>query len=172
MGIGVSSTDLEELLRVMDLAWSSCCKSCFGFKECLRLVRGPLSAKRARAVYEAFSYLDVDRTGVVHEKEICKRFVASFHPDVEARRKNGEAVLDDMILDLREVKGAAGRGFSLEDFIAYYEGISAGVDSDEYFHHIVKSVWGLDSSPYVWSARNRHRAYEGSIFVTADGLSG
>merc|ERR1711957_468493 len=85
-------------------------------------------------------------------------------PDVEGGRKSRQQALRDLLDKFASIN-RQGR-FSLADFVRYYEGVSTGIDNDQYFMHVVQSVWGLDSSPHTMYARNSNYAREGHIKIT------
>mmetsp|Transcript_31632 Transcript_31632/g.57548 ORF Transcript_31632/g.57548 Transcript_31632/m.57548 type:complete len:708 (-) Transcript_31632:45-2168(-) len=166
VGVGASQADVVELLRGMDVDGSGT----VDFEEWLRVLRGPLSPGRQAVVREAFESLDANRDGFIELSELQARFVASKHPDVEAGRKKPREVLQKLMNTLGD--GNRDGRLSLPEFLSYYEGISAGIDSDPYFAHIVRAAWGLASAPSQDNARNRQRMYEGNIHITEGGLCG
>lgn len=166
VGVGASTQDVLELLRGMDIDGNGA----VDFEEWLRVVRGPLSPMRAAVVREAFETLDLDRNGFLDVGELLQNFKAKKHPEVEAGRKTPAEVLKEQLAVLGD-RNRDGR-ISLAEFLKYYEGISAGIDKDLYFAHVVKSAWGLDPGPNYLGARHERRAYEGNIHATAGGLCG
>lgn len=165
VGVGASAQDVLELLRGMDIDGSGA----VDFEEWLRVVRGPLSPVRAAVVRETFESLDINRDGFIEVGELLGRYQASRHPEVEAGRKSRAEVTKEQLALLD--RNRDGR-LSLAEFLKYYEVLSAGIDKDLYFAHMVKSAWGLDPGPNYVGARNERRAYEGHILYTEGGLCG
>lgn len=164
VGVGASAQDILELLRGMDIDGNG-----IDFEEWLRVIRGPLSPVRAAVVRETFESLDTNREGFIEVGELLGRFQASRHPEVEAGRKSCAQVTKEQLALLD--RNRDGR-LSLAEFLKYYEVLSAGIDKDLYFAHMVKSAWGLDPGPNYVGARHERRAYEGHIQSTEGGLCG
>mmetsp|Transcript_8632 Transcript_8632/g.20508 ORF Transcript_8632/g.20508 Transcript_8632/m.20508 type:complete len:642 (+) Transcript_8632:42-1967(+) len=164
VGVGASEEDVVELLRSMDVDG----RGAVDLDDWLRVLRGPLTPMRAAVVREAFHSLS-DRDGLADLRTLRARFKASKHPDVEAGRKSQKEVIFEFMSQL----GSHGEvRISLADFARYYETISAGIQDDQYFGHVVRSVWGMPMSAGNNMARNAHRNYEGHITSTEGGLCG
>lgn len=159
VGIGAAEADVEDLLRAIDIDNSGD----VGFEEFLQVVRGPLYSSRARSVLEAFEHLDQDGDGVVHIRDVQERYRPATQPAVEAGRLSADEALRDLLMKLGD-RSTTGN-LSLADFERYYETMSAGIDNDQYFRHIVRTAWGLDPDENSRGARNKHRSMDGSLQV-------
>jgi len=80
------------------------------------------------------------------------------HPDVRSGKRHEEDVLAEFLDtfdqhhytiagDLRDVR------VTWEEFLEYYNNISASIDDDRIFDLIVKNAWGLDTYSYQKGAR-------------------
>jgi len=168
IGIGMSSEDVQDLLHAMDRNGDGS----IDFEEWLHFVRGPLTPQRAAVVREAFDDLDADGDGLVDISDLGRRFASWTHPDVASGRRSRKEVHVEL-LDALSAAARGGRRVHMDDFMRYYETISASIESDQYFFHLVRSAWGLDhSDPYTQFARNARHAYDGHIVITEGGLSG
>mmetsp|Transcript_46204 Transcript_46204/g.86262 ORF Transcript_46204/g.86262 Transcript_46204/m.86262 type:complete len:490 (-) Transcript_46204:119-1588(-) len=168
VGVGISDTDIAALSGILDRAGSGS----INLEAWLRLMRGPLSLQRGALVREVFRQLDTDRDGLVRIRDLQEKFLALRHPDVEAGRKTEREVLFELLVALGEADADHDGRLTLYEFLQYNEQLSAGISSDHFFMHVVRSVWGLDSGTFGTSARNKRRAYEGNIRITESGLSG
>eukprot|EP00439_Symbiodinium_sp_Y106_P034288 s1897_g4.t1 len=164
VGVGASEEDVVELLRSMDVDGHGT----VDLDDWLRVLRGPLSPARAGVVREAFASL-CDREGLVDLRTLRARFNASKHPDVQAGLRSQKEVTMEL---MSELGSHGGPRISLGDFARHYETISAGIQDDQYFGHIVRGVWGLPQSAANDMAANAHRCYEGHIITTEGGLCG
>lgn len=164
VGVGASEEDVVELLRSMDVDGHGT----VDLDDWLRVLRGPLSPARAGVVREAFASLS-DREGLVDLRALRARFNASKHPDVQAGLRSQKEVTMEL---MSELGSHGGPRISLGDFARHYETISAGIQDDQYFGHIVRGVWGLPQSAANDMAANAHRCYEGHIITTEGGLCG
>eukprot|EP00434_Breviolum_minutum_P034854 symbB.v1.2.030852.t1/scaffold3520.1/size54942/1 len=101
-------------------------------------------------------------------KTLRARLNASHHPDVEAGLKEVKEVYNEVMTQIQSRNGR----ISLTDFAKYYEHLSAGIQDDKYFSHILRRSWGLPTTPGNIMARNAHRMYGGHIRSTEAGLCG
>lgn len=166
VGVGATAADVEELLTAMDIDGNGA----VDFEEWLRVVRGPLRGPRVTVVHEAFSRLDRDGDGVVSMADLQAAYEPAGQPHVEAGRMDRDEAARELLSNFAD-HGRDGR-LTLADFERYYEGVSAGIDSDQYFKHIVRTAWGLDTDAHSRYARNLYRAKDGHLQVSEGGLIG
>ncbi len=88
---------------------------------------------------QAFNVIDKDKNGLLDIKDIKQSYNAKKHPDVLANKRTEEDILIEF-LDTFEAalahknqgKNRDGR-VSLEEFLEYYQNISASIDNEDYF---------------------------------------
>lgn len=86
----------------------------------------------------AFAKLDADGDGVVTVEEVAQKYCASRHPDVVSGRRSEREVLREF---LDTYDGGDKDGLChLHEFEAYYAGVSASIDHDEFFEIMMKCV--------------------------------
>jgi len=91
----------------------------------------------------AFEKLDADGSGVVDVADLRGVYDASMHPDVVSGKKTEDEILQNMVDGFeRRSKDKDGR-VTLEEFKAYYGGVSAYVEDDDMFKFMVKRAWNL-----------------------------
>jgi len=166
VGVGATSADVEDLLRAMDLDGTGQ----VDLEELLSVMRGPLRGRRTAIVRDVFDSLDRNGDGVLSLEEMQARYSPSNQPDVEAGRKDNDEAMAEFLLKLEDI--CRGDRLTLVEFQHFYEGVSAGIDSDQYFKHIVRTAWGLDSDMRCHGARNMHRDKDGHLQVTEGGICG
>ena len=113
------------------------------FEEFLRAIRGRMSPPRKILVTKVFQALDAagDGNGTLTVDDIAPYFNTADHPAVKAGDKTEEQVLQEFL------KGFEGRGgdhdgtVSLEEWLGYYEEMSAGIDEDDFFGGMIASTW-------------------------------
>ena len=126
------------------------------FEEFLHGVRGgKLSGLRRREVLKVFDFLD-QRPGAHHDGQLTADdlhpfFTAWRHPDVVNGSKQESEILSDF-LGLFESRGKRDGVVTREEWLQYYEGVSAGIDSDEYFAEMLGSVWSRREGDQVSAA--------------------
>jgi len=164
--VGISRQDVSDLFYAMDVDQDGS----IDFEEWLCVIRGPMNAGRLATVREVFNNLDLNGDGVVDISEIGQHYNARRHPDVESGRKTEKDVLKAFLYNIGDTD--RNQRLTWDEFVKYYEGVSASINSDQYFIQVVTSAWGLDDThPNIQYAKNRQRAYEGHIIVTEGGLA-
>jgi len=106
-------------------------------------------------VQAAFGKLDRDGSGIVDAQEIADLYNAKKHPAVVDGRKTEEQVLGEFLEtfeqhhNMRSGNEADGQ-VTTEEFVEYYTNVSASIDDDMYFSHMMNQAWNLsgDASSY------------------------
>lgn len=112
-----------------------------------QLIRGPLTARRAAAVHDAFRRLS-GNAGTVSLDKIAAAFNSAQHPDVKAGRRSAADItaefLDTFGVQERTERaqvGAISRAVSVADFENYYADLSAAIADDALFELLVFGCW-------------------------------
>jgi predicted RNase H-like HicB family nuclease len=125
--------------------------------EFFQAVKGPMSPFRKELVKKVFAKLDLDGSGQIDQKEIFDLYNAKSHPEVLAKRKTEEEVLQEFMetfeVHKQTVKeeGLSKKGdgkVSLAEFMDYYSNVSASIDNDEYFQLMMTNAWNLGNKSY------------------------
>jgi len=111
-------------------------------EEFLTIAKGVLPEKRLALVKEAFSaLLRPDDRGVASLRVLQDTFCTEHHPDRVTGQRTESQIWEHF---QREFSNVATRGrVTLNDFIRFYEGISAVTESDAYFEAVVRKSWNL-----------------------------
>ena len=121
------------------------------YDEFLIGVRGQINQVRLNAVIEAFDALDQNQQGFVDIQELVSKYQVTNHPAVVEGRKTEEQVLAEF-LDTFEVYHNLNAGgqqdprVSKEEFVGYYENVSAEIGDDEYFTQLIDASWNVSQS--------------------------
>eukprot|EP01022_Parablepharisma_sp_SALTPOND_P017048 TRINITY_DN2640_c0_g1_i1.p2 TRINITY_DN2640_c0_g1~~TRINITY_DN2640_c0_g1_i1.p2 ORF type:complete len:722 (+),score=93.15 TRINITY_DN2640_c0_g1_i1:6000-8165(+) len=140
--LGIDDGDLEVIFKEFDKDRDSLISQ----EEFLRTIRGEMNEYRKRIVNAVFDVLDTNKTGIINIGETKKKYSGAKHPAVLAGRKTDSQVVDDLAtaLDLYqncyELKDGT---MTREEFIEFYNNVSASIDSDTYFEEMMKNCWGL-----------------------------
>jgi Ca2+-binding EF-hand superfamily protein len=137
-GISISAQDVDLLFAAFDRDNSGT----IDYEEFLREFRGPMSERRRQLVLECFGKLDKTGNGVVDFDDVRDVFSAREHPEVKAGRKTAAQVLHEFLGNFDVIKKDG--TITTDEFIEYYEAISAGIDNDDYFELMIRSAWNLD----------------------------
>merc|ERR1711904_332038 len=107
---------------------------------------------------------------VVPFSRLRGHFAPDLHPDVEMGQRNRQDVWREFLEHFCG-SGRGGRECTLAEFVRYHEGISAGIDNDQYFAYAVRSFWKLEPHTHNLHARNRRISMAGHIHAAESGLS-
>jgi len=144
-----SEAEIQQLFTAFDVDRSGT----VDYDEFLSHLRGPLSERRKTLVLQAYNKLDRTGDGIVDIEDLRGVYDSSNHPDVKMGKKSKDEVLFEF-LDTFEMhhEQATGSGkdrrVTQEEFLKYYEQISASIDDDRYFELMIKNAWNLDSRTY------------------------
>jgi len=92
--------------------------------------------------------LDRDSSGIVDINDIRDVYSAKNHPDVRAGKKTEDEVLDEF-LETFELhhnisdKSLNDHRITMEEFVEYYNNVSASITEDVYFETMITNAWKL-----------------------------
>jgi len=122
------------------------------YDELLRAIRGPLNSFRKGLVDQAWNKLDKDRNGVLDIDDIRDVYSAKQHPDVRAGKRTEDDVLGEFLETFEmhhnlKTPSARDRRVTYEEFLEYYNNVSASIDDDRYFELMMTNAWKLRGEP-------------------------
>ena len=112
------------------------------FNEFLVGVRGLPNAKRQALIDKAFLKFDRDGNGFIEAVELRGVYNCRFHPKVQDGTWTEEDAFRELLSNFND-RNRDGR-ISKEEWNEYYSAVSAGVEQDEHFVHLMKAAWQLD----------------------------
>ena len=132
--LGLSAEKIGKLFSRFDVDGSGT----IDYVEFLQSVRGPLSAARKKVVIQAFHALDAmgHGDGLIALDLLHEHYDAHKHPSVVSGRVDAGSALRSF------VEGFGGETVALDDFLGYYEEVSASMATDDAFCSLVASTWG------------------------------
>jgi len=111
------------------------------FDEFLVGLRGNLNESRKKIVLEAFKRADKTGDGVFDIKDMKRVYKATEHP----KYKNGEweeaDVFNEFLKTFEPDESKRDGKVTEEEFLNYYAGVSANIDSDAYFNLMIRNAW-------------------------------
>jgi len=117
------------------------------YDEFLRSVKGEMNVFRQGLVELAFKKLDRDASGLIDIKDLKGLYSTKSHPDVRAGKKSEDQVLGDFLETFEMHMNLGGKSgdqkITREEFIEYYNNVSASIDDDKYFELVIVNAWKL-----------------------------
>ncbi|DBA04153.1 TPA: LOW QUALITY PROTEIN: hypothetical protein N0F65_004261 [Lagenidium giganteum] len=158
--LNLSDPDLRILFQYFDSDRSGS----ISLNEFLVGVRDPMSERRMGFVKEAFRLMDKDGNGLLEPSDIVEAYDASKHPDVMSGRKTQDDIFREF-LETFDVDGVHNGKITWEQWVHYYNNISASIDDDDYFELMMRNAWHI-SGGTGWCENTTNRR----VLVTlADG---
>ena len=136
--MSLSDSDLRNLFNFFDKDGSGT----INFDEFLNGCRDPMNQRRRDLVMLAFQQLDKDGSGIIDAGDIVDAYDTSKHPDVIAGKKSSQEVLGEF-LDTFDVGGVHDGKVTTQEWMNYYENISASIDMDDYFELMIRNAWHI-----------------------------
>eukprot|EP00759_Apiculatamorpha_spiralis_P025754 PhF_6_TR29106/c1_g1_i1/m.42459 len=138
-GIDLSHDELSLLVRAFDVNGDDKIQ----VDEFVSTLRGGLNDRRREIVLRAFNKFDKDGSGIIDVEDLRNTYSAKKNPAVLRGEKTEEQVLTEFLVCFDDASTPDGIVHQCE-FEAYYAGVSANIDDDEYFEEMMKSAWKLD----------------------------
>jgi len=132
--LGFNQQEVDALFNYFDIDRDGL----IDYNEFLRTVRGPMNAARVKVTNQAFDKFDRDGNGYVDINDLIGLYDASHHPDVKSGKKTEQQVFQDFLRTFQQHhecrhNNAPDNIVTREEFIEYYNNISASIDDDVYF---------------------------------------
>ncbi|VDD87069.1 unnamed protein product [Enterobius vermicularis] len=112
------------------------------FDEFLLALRPPMSKARLDIIDQAFKKLDKTGDGVVTVDDMQGVYNYQRHPQYISGEKTKEDLFKQFLANF-EVDGHVDGKVTKEEFLNYYAGISASIDTDVYFDLMMRNAWKL-----------------------------
>ncbi|XP_031165397.1 calcyphosine-like b isoform X2 [Sander lucioperca] len=137
-GVPIEKKEATDLFQLFDKDGSGT----IDFDEFLLTLRPEMSKARKEVVMEAFRKLDKTGDGVITVEDLQGVYNVKHHP----KYQNGEWTEDQIFrkfLDNFDSPYDKDGKVTKEEFVNYYSGVSASIDSDVYFILMMKNAWKL-----------------------------
>jgi len=138
--LGLSPAEVRLLMQAFDLHDNGQ----VNYQEFLRGVRGRLTQQRKKLVRMVFDALDAigGHNGYLMMDDLKPVYSVTNHPLVKAGKMTKDGALQEMINGFEGLKEAPHDGkVSLEEWVRYYEEVSASIDHDDYFGNMLAGTW-------------------------------
>ena len=137
--IGLSPEEADAIFHVFDTGGNGT----VSFEEFLRAIRGRMSPPRKALVVKVFNALDGagDGSGTLTVDDIAPYYNAAEHPSVKAGDKTEQQILEELLMGFEGRSGDRDGTVTLNEWVGYYEEISAGIDEDDLFGGMIAGTW-------------------------------
>ena len=121
-----------------------------------------MNANRKAIVMRAFNVMDKDGSGMIDINDIRGVYKADKHPDVMAGKKTEQQILSEFLETFETAHSMRNSQtpdhiVSKDEWVEYYNNVSASIDNDEYFSLMMNNAWNLDGSMDV----NKKKGWKG-----------
>ncbi|XP_059500956.1 calcyphosine-like b isoform X3 [Stegostoma tigrinum] len=137
-GVLLEKEDVEACFKHFDKDSSGT----IDFNEFLMALRPPMSNARKEIIAKAFRKLDKTGDGVITIEDLRGVYNAKHHPKYQNGEWTEEQVFK-IFLDNFDSPDDKDGIVTMEEFINYYAGVSASIDTDVYFIIMMKNAWKL-----------------------------
>eukprot|EP01062_Namystynia_karyoxenos_P070913 TRINITY_DN6630_c0_g1_i1.p1 TRINITY_DN6630_c0_g1~~TRINITY_DN6630_c0_g1_i1.p1 ORF type:complete len:575 (+),score=199.77 TRINITY_DN6630_c0_g1_i1:78-1727(+) len=128
-------------------------------QEFLRGLRGGLNPRRRKIVRQAFQKFDADGSGQITVEDLRGKYSVANHPAVIKGEKSEDEALEDFLACFEDKHNPDGI-VTWEEFEAYYCGVGANIDNDDYFEMMVTETWDLEDESHPRFAPRKQREYD------------
>ena len=156
--LGFSEGEIQTLFTHFDFDRSGLIE----YDEFLRTIRGPMSNARKAIVMKAFTKMDKDGSGMLDINDIRGVYTADKHPDVLAGKKTEQQILNEFLETFEAAHSMRNSNtpdhvITKDEWVEYYNNVSASIDRDDYFALMMNNAWNLDGSMDV----NKKKGWKG-----------
>lgn len=130
--------EAEELFRSFDRDGNGT----IDFNEFLVMLRPPMSRARKEVIMKAFRKLDKTGDGVITIEDLREVYNAKHHPKYQNGEWTEEQVFRKFLDNFDSPYDKDGL-VTPEEFMNYYAGVSASIDTDVYFIIMMTTAWKL-----------------------------
>ena len=134
--------DLDNLFKMFDKSDSGK----INYQEFMTILIGIMNEFRASLASQAFDSLSDNGETPVDLELIKRTYSPHLNPEVKSGKKSEEEVVNDFIgaFEIHHAAfGSSDNKVTKEEFMSYYNKISAAVESDAYFDLMISNAWGL-----------------------------
>jgi len=146
-GVHLSKAEIDELFKLFDVDNSGT----ITYDEFLKGIRGTMGPERVALVKLAFGQLDQRGKGYVTLEDIARVYDVSGNPLVKAGKLSKTDAVKAFMAQWHLAHKKHTDDVTLDDFIEYYDWISASIDRDDYFELMIRNAWHLEGGE-GWAA--------------------
>ena len=145
--IPISGSEINELFEEFDTNKNGE----INYEEFVTAFVGEMCERRKRLITILFETFDKNRKGFIGIDDIRNAYNPKNHPDVISGKKTEDEVLAEFLDNLqyhfsllKSDKEQENNKINIEQFLAFFNNISAGIEDDDYFENIIKEGFNLE----------------------------
>ena len=145
--IPISGNEINELFEEFDTNKNGE----INYEEFVAAFVGEMCERRKRLITILFESFDKNRKGFIDLDDIRNAYNPKNHPDVICGKKTEDEVLAEFLDNLqyhfsllKSDKEQENNKINIEEFLAFFNNISAGIEDDDYFENVIKSGFNLE----------------------------
>lgn len=136
--VSFTNDEMTSLFKVFDKDGSNT----ISYDEFLIRLRPPMNQTRMNLVMKAFTKLDKTRDGKITCEDLANVYNVKDNPKFQNGDMTEQQILAQF-LDSFEVTQHKDGIVTFDEFVNYYSGVSASIDSDIYFDIMMRNSWKL-----------------------------
>ncbi len=145
--IPISGSEINELFEEFDTNKNGE----INYEEFVAAFVGEMCERRKRLITILFESFDKNRKGFIDIDDLRNAYNPKNHPDVISGKKTEDEVLAEFLDNLqyhfsllKSDKEQENNKINIEEFLAFFNNISAGIEDDDYFENIIKAGFNLE----------------------------
>jgi len=146
-GVHLAKAETDELFKLFDVDTSGT----ITYDEFLKGIRGTMGPERVELVKLAFAQLDQRGKGQVTLEDMARIYDVSGNPLVKAGKLSKVDALRAFMSQWHLAHKKHTDDITLDDFVEYYDWISASIDRDDYFELMIRNAWHIEGGE-GWAA--------------------
>ncbi|XP_068127267.1 calcyphosin [Hyperolius riggenbachi] len=137
-GVNLCAEEVQDIFQRFDTNGNGT----INFDEFLTTIRPPMSSARRQVILEAFHKMDKTGDGVITVEDLKGVYNPKCHQKYQNGEWNERQVFQHFLDNFDSPNNKDGQ-VTVEEFLNYYSGVSASIDSDAYFVVMMKNEWKI-----------------------------
>jgi len=146
-GVHLAKTETDELFKLFDVDNSGS----VSYDEFLHGIRGSMGPFRVDLVKLAWAQLDQRGRGFVTVEDMARIYDVSGNPLVKAGKLSKVDAIKAFMSQWHLAQKKHTDDVNMDEFIEYYDWVSASIDRDDYFELMIRNAWHIEGGE-GWAA--------------------
>ncbi|CAL8090562.1 unnamed protein product [Calicophoron daubneyi] len=138
-GCNLTQAEVDQLFKMVDKDGSGT----IVFDELLKILRPPMSESRVKITKMAFDKMDRSGDGRITVEDLEKTYQARHDPKCQSSKMSEKQVLEAYLNSFELNSNTKDAIVTWDEFLNYYSGVSASIDSDAYYDLMMRNAFKL-----------------------------